>query len=86
MQLAAKADLYLITECAETDKVTEQHANELLQRAGLFQKGFMNPAKHLTCSTALGKAHIARQLDSRLHVDVDAPVLTHLKPHIPIFS
>jgi len=87
-QIASKADLYLITRCDEADTFTYQHVHNILQQNGIFDAG-LNPNKHLSCSTVIGKAHIARQLESTIHIDRDEEVINHLQrftPHLLLIS
>jgi len=77
-QLVARTDLFLITQCDETDTITYPTVHTLLQNQGIFNTGF-NPVKHLSCSTKIGKAHIARQLEAYIHIDVDEDVMVHLQ-------
>lgn len=78
-QLAKNCNLYLITQCQHDS--TEEGLLHLLKKLGLFDQG-LNPLQVLFCSTAMGKAHIARQLGSKLHVDSDLAVISALQPHV----
>lgn len=88
MALTRQADVYLITRCAEDDPATYEAVHTLLEQHGLFDAGF-NRNKHLSCSTVIGKAHIARQLESKIHVDADEEVINHLQrftPHLMLIN
>ncbi|ELR25414.1 Peroxin 22 (Pex22), putative [Acanthamoeba castellanii str. Neff] len=77
--LARYTDLYLITEC--DDDSTEEAVRSLLAARGLLAAG-LNPHKALFCSTPLGRVHMARQLESHMHIDGNAAVAEGLHRHV----
>ncbi|EFA85040.1 splicing factor [Heterostelium album PN500] len=83
LRLASTADLYLLTQI--TDDNEEEMVINLLKSYGIFEAG-LNPHKVLFCSTTQGRAHIARHLESILHIDDDLTALTMLKPHVQFLT
>eukprot|EP01112_Ceratiomyxa_fruticulosa_P019573 TRINITY_DN6443_c0_g2_i1.p1 TRINITY_DN6443_c0_g2~~TRINITY_DN6443_c0_g2_i1.p1 ORF type:complete len:261 (-),score=43.04 TRINITY_DN6443_c0_g2_i1:91-873(-) len=97
LQLASHTDLYLITQCSSTTSLTaeysingegdndeafERQIMDLLETRKVFAAG-LNRNKVLFCSTVMGKAHIARNLEPQLHIDSDLIVINALKSFVP---
>jgi len=74
-KLAAKSDLYLITEVCCDEQ--EEEIRKLLEKTSLYASG-LDPIKVLFCSTPIGRAHMIKQLDVDLHIDSNYDVLDEL--------
>lgn len=81
---ASMFDLYFIVE-VESDEAEEQ-ITKALSDAGLFEQGFLDKRKLLFCETDMGKASIARQVESQLHVDESVAVINALQRFVPYVS
>jgi len=79
-KLAAVCDLYLMHTC-DSD-AAEATVLSTLDSLELFRAG-LQKHKMLFCQTAIGRAHMCRQLEAHVHIDTDWDVLKILKPHIP---
>lgn len=77
-------DLYFIVE-VESDEAEEAVA-AALKDAGLFEPGLLDRRKLLFCETDMGKASIARQIESQLHVDESTAVVNALQRFVPYVS
>ena len=80
-ELAQAFDVYLITVCHSDE--AEQEIMAALDAAKLFVPGGLSRDKVLYCETVPGKAHIARHIDPKVHIDADVESLRLLQPHIP---
>ena len=72
LQIAQKADVYLITTLPEDSDEVEAATVETLSAAGIFSSGACERCKAIT-----------RQLAPAVHVDVSPKVLQYLAPHVP---
>eukprot|EP01137_Pigoraptor_chileana_P014963 Opistho-2@70266 len=79
--LATMYDIYIIAQC-DSDEA-EANITDALEREGVF-KADIDKRKLLFCSTSVGKAHMARQLEPHLHIDGDTQSVTMLQPHVPM--
>lgn len=77
-------DLYFIVE-AQCDEA-EEEVTAALTDAGLFEPGLLDRRKLLFCETDMGKASIARQIESQLHVDESTGVVNALQRFVPYVS
>lgn len=83
LQIAQKADVYLITTLPEDSDEVEAATVETLSAAGIFSSGACERCKAIFCATEDGRMAITRQLAPAVHVDVSPKVLQYLAPHVP---
>ena len=81
--IAAKADVYLVTTLPEDSDACEAATLEALKSGGVFADGGCEQRKALFCATEDGRSAIARQLSPACHVDTSPKVLQYLAPHLP---
>ena len=85
LQIAARADVYLVTTLPEDSDELEQATLECLEAAGLFGPAGVgcDRRKAMFCVTEDGRGAIARQLTPAVHLDTSAAVIGYLQPHLP---
>eukprot|EP00467_Chlorarachnion_reptans_P005432 CAMPEP_0114509860 /NCGR_PEP_ID=MMETSP0109-20121206/13454_1 /TAXON_ID=29199 /ORGANISM="Chlorarachnion reptans, Strain CCCM449" /LENGTH=265 /DNA_ID=CAMNT_0001689079 /DNA_START=171 /DNA_END=968 /DNA_ORIENTATION=- len=84
--LCRQCDVFLVIKEEEgkdnygDDRIQKKMLNSL-SKEGLIDAGFKSH-RIIVCSTAMGKAHIARHLAPDLYMDVEAEPLTAVRQHI----